>query len=89
MTLKHCFANCETSLGTTVKPLGSYLTGQDENSDKAAAAIGVSQAESFAKLKEMLDANAQQQATAEALILEADKYQNEVTIPNTVADRRM
>lgn len=85
MTLKHCFANCETSLGTTVKPLGSYLTGQDENSDKAAAAIGVSQAESFAKLKEMLDANAQQQATAEALILEADKYQNEVTIPNTVA----
>ncbi|MFR7473949.1 MAG: hypothetical protein ACLUVV_04725 [Christensenellales bacterium] len=45
----------------------------------------MSQAESFAKLKEMLDANAQQQATAEALILEADKYQNEVTIPNTVA----
>ena len=87
MTLKHCFANCETSLGTTVKPLGNYLTGQDENSDKAAAAIGVSQAESFAKLKEMLDANAQQQATAEALILEADKYQNEVTIPNTVAEQ--
>lgn len=54
MTLKHCFANCETSLGTTVKPLGNYLTGQDESSDKAAAAIGVSQAESFVKLKEML-----------------------------------
>ena len=87
MTLKHCFANCETSLGTTVKPLGNYLTGQDENSDKAAAAIGVSQAESFAKLKEMLDANAQQQATAEALVLEADKYQDEVTIPHTVAEQ--
>ena len=87
VTLKHCFANCETSLGTTVKPLGNYLTGQDENSDKAAAAIGVSQAESFVKLKEMLDAVAQQQATAEALVLEADKYQDEVTIPHTVAEQ--
>ncbi|MFR7473948.1 MAG: GLUG motif-containing protein [Christensenellales bacterium] len=34
MTLKHCFANCETSLGTTVKPLGSYLTGQDETATR-------------------------------------------------------
>ena len=85
MTLKHCFANCETSLGTTIKPLGNYLPGRDENSDQAAAAIGVSQTESFVKLKEMLDAIAQQQATAEALILEAAKYQDEITIPNTVA----
>ena len=57
--------------------------GRDENSDQAAAAIGVSQTESFVKLKEMLDAIAQQQATAEALILEAAKYQDEITIPNT------
>ena len=85
VTLKHCFANCETSLGTTIKPLGNYLPGRDENSDQAAAAIGVSQTESFVKLKEMLDAIAQQQATAEALILEAAKYQDEITIPNTVA----
>ncbi|MFR4008235.1 MAG: hypothetical protein ACLT0Y_02190 [Christensenellales bacterium] len=85
VTISRCYGNCETSLGTTVKALGNYIEGKDENSDKAAQQMAVSRAEAEQKLKEMLQAVAEEQQTAEALVNEADKYEEEVKIPSTVA----
>ncbi len=87
VTLKNCFGNSETSLGTTIKALGNYLNGRDEKADQAAASVGVTKEKSEEKLEEMLHAVAQQEADAEALRREAAKYQTQVTIPNTVQEQ--
>lgn len=85
VTISRCYGNCETSLDTTIKALGNYIEGKDENSDKAAQQMAVSRAEAEQKLKEMLQAVAEEQQTAEALVNEAEKYEEEVKIPSTVA----
>lgn len=86
LTLKDCYGNSETSLGTKIKGLGNYISGAHEATDSAAEKTALTKEQAAAKLQEMLAAQAKEEADKTALKQEAEKYESHVTIPNTVEE---
>ena len=86
LTLRECYGNSETSLGTKIKGLGNYIGGTHEATDAAAARTALTKEQAAAKLTEMLAAQAKEEADKTALRQEAAKYESYVTIPNTVEE---
>lgn len=81
ITIKNCYGNRESSLGTELKGLGNYLNSQDDTNNQAAAAIALSAQDAKNKLAELLGAIAGEQAANAALDAEALKYEQTVLIP--------